>query len=367
MNRLKQNPVVEIIGVLLLSLLLGAIMNALHIMLPWMFGPILASFICIKGFKMKLNAWPNVLSNIGLIFLGIQIGASFTKNVIKDIQYDWFFIIFVTIAILVMAFIIAVGFKKISKVNFETALLSVVPGAISQMLVMAEENKKANLLVVSLTQTSRMLFVVFLVPLFSYFFQDKSQKAHAFSTAKPLTQVLNIPDILILGISITVVYFIMKYIKFPTRYLLAPIAVLIVWNLMTGISFTVDSWMIALAQVLYMIRIGIQISKLVGQLHGKIALGIAFQNVMLILGSILLVFGINFVSHQGLNQLFLSAAPGGMTQIVLIAFATHADVAMISSYHIFRIFFILFLITPIIHYVMQSNQRFVKKLKVMLN
>jgi uncharacterized membrane protein AbrB (regulator of aidB expression) len=46
--------------------------------------------------------------------------------------------------------------------------------------------------------------------------------------------------------------------------------------------------------------------------------------------------------------LFLGAAPGGMSQIVLVAIETGADVAMISSYHIFRIFFILFLIAPLI-------------------
>ncbi|USC87099.1 AbrB family transcriptional regulator, partial [Staphylococcus xylosus] len=46
------------------------------------------------------------------------------------------------------------------------------PGALSQMLIMAEENKKANIMVVSLTQTSRIIFVVILVPFISYFFQD---------------------------------------------------------------------------------------------------------------------------------------------------------------------------------------------------
>ena len=39
-----------------------------------------------------------------------------------------------------------------------------------------------------------------------------------------------------------------------------------------------------------------------------------------------------------------------MSQIVLVAMATGADVAMISSYHIFRIFFILFVIAPLIGY-----------------
>ena len=76
---------------------------------------------------------------------------------------------FVTILLILLALIIL--FKKIAQVNLETAILSVIPGALSQMLVMAEENKKANILVVSLTQTSRVIFVVILVPLISYFFR----------------------------------------------------------------------------------------------------------------------------------------------------------------------------------------------------
>ena len=85
---------------------------------------------------------------------------------------NWLTIVFVTILLILLALIIAFFFKKIAQVNLETAILSVIPGALSQMLVMAEENKKANILVVSLTQTSRVIFVVILVPLISYFFQD---------------------------------------------------------------------------------------------------------------------------------------------------------------------------------------------------
>ena len=56
------------------------------------------------------------------------------------------------------------------------------------------------------------------------------------------------------------------------------------------------------------------------------------------------------ITNESINELFLGAAPGGMSQIVLVAMATGADVAMISSYHIFRIFFILFVIAPLIGY-----------------
>ena len=48
-----------------------------------MFGPIIAAVICVKAFKLRSNGlW---LSQIGLIFLGVQIGSTFTKTVIGDI------------------------------------------------------------------------------------------------------------------------------------------------------------------------------------------------------------------------------------------------------------------------------------------
>ena len=45
-----------------------------------------------------------------------------------------------------------------------------------------------------------------------------------------------------------------------------------------------------------------------------------------------------------------------MSQIVLVAIETGADVAMISSYHIFRIFFILFLIAPMLNYFLKFRE-----------
>ena len=112
------------------------------------------------------------ISQLGLILLGVQIGSTFTETVIFDIKNDWMIIVTITVLLLVLALLIAYFFKKIANVNTETAILSVIPGALSQMLIMAEENKKANIMVVSLTQTSRIIFVVILVPFISYFFKD---------------------------------------------------------------------------------------------------------------------------------------------------------------------------------------------------
>lgn len=306
--------------------------------------------------------WPFGLSQIGLILLGVQIGSTFTKKVVNDIGENWLSIVLVTILLLVLAILIAYFFKKIAKVNTETALLSVIPGALSQMLIMAEEDKRANILVVSLTQTSRIIFVVILIPMLSFFMSSGNGVSNKGATVnlKPLTEALNLWQILFLVVAVAIVYLIMAKINFPTKQLLAPIVVLITWNMTTNLTFTLDNYLIAGAQVAYMIRIGIQISKLMNDLKGRVAVAIAFQNIMLILLAFVMVYVVHLLNHMPLNDLFLGAAPGGMSQIVLVALETHADVAMISSFHIFRIFFILFIIAPLINYFLKYTKKYTK-------
>ena len=78
-----------------------------------------------KVLKLKIR-WPFWLSQIGLILLEFKLA-----------NYR-----FVTILLILLALIIAFFKKKIAQVNLETAILSVIPGALSQMLVMAEEIRK---------------------------------------------------------------------------------------------------------------------------------------------------------------------------------------------------------------------------------
>ncbi|MBX5318448.1 AbrB family transcriptional regulator [Staphylococcus caprae] len=357
MNKIQRNNFI----VLALAIILSLILKFSHILLPFMFGPMIAAILCVKVFKLEIK-WPFWLSQTGLIFLGIQIGSTFTKTVIGDIRNDWLTIIIITVLLLVLALFIAYFFKKIAQVNTETAILSVIPGALSQMLIMAEEDKRANILVVSLTQTSRIIFVVILVPLISYFFRDSSSSSEGASMkVAPFTQALEIWQIALILLLVAIVYILMAKINFPTKQLLAPILVLIVWNMTTNLTFTLDHWLLASVQVVYMIRIGIQIAYLLNDLKGRIAVAIAFQNIMLILSAFIMVVIVHVFTNNSINELFLGAAPGGMSQIVLVAMATGADVAMISSYHIFRIFFILFVIAPLIGYFLKYRARYNEK------
>lgn len=350
MKNVWTNNFILLVTAIVISLLL----HVAHVLLPFMFGPIIASIIVIKVFKLEVK-WPFWLSQIGLILLGVQIGSTFTSEVLHDIKNDWLIIVVITLLLLVLSLLIAFFFKKIARVNTETAILSVIPGALSQMLIMAEENKKANILVVSLTQTSRVIFVVILVPLISYFFSSDGGNETTSIKSPPLTEVLNLSHIIILMCCIAIIYSLMAKINFPTKQLLAPIVVLVIWNLTTHHTFTLDNYILATAQVIYMIRIGLQIANLLSDLKGRIAVAIIYQNVFLIIGSFIMVYIVHIFTNNNINELFLGGAPGGMSQIVLVAMATGADVAMISSFHIFRIFFILFVVAPVIGFFLRGG------------
>lgn len=343
MNRNKQNMII----VSLLAIILGFVLQSIHMILPWLFGPIFASIIVIKIMKRSVK-WPNWLGNTGLLILGVQMGSTFTLDVLHDIKDEWLQIILMSVFIILLALIISIVFKKIANVSFETALLSAIPGALSQMVVMAEENKKADLLIVTLTQTSRIMFVVILVPIISSIYGSNGSSSRQIDTAPSMFSVLDITGYITLIVGIAVLFIIFYKIKFPVPHLLAPIFVLLTWNLYTEQVFSLDYQLIIIAQVLFGIRIGVQISALINNLTKKTVFAIGFQNVSLILGAFILVFIFDLFIDDNINDLFLSAAPGGMAQIIVVALETGGDVAMISSYHIFRIFFILLIISPLI-------------------
>jgi uncharacterized membrane protein AbrB (regulator of aidB expression) len=60
MNKQLRNNMI----VLLFAVILSLILNAAHILLPFMFGPIIASVICVRVFRLEIE-WPFWLSQIG--------------------------------------------------------------------------------------------------------------------------------------------------------------------------------------------------------------------------------------------------------------------------------------------------------------
>ncbi len=338
----------KLLCLLVFIVLIGAVFKFFSIPLAYLFASIIGTLLFIRIIDNDIY-FPKPFANSGVFVMGIQIGTSFTLPAIIKMTDDWYNIVIITILTLMLALLLSIPFRYLTNSTVETAVLASVPGALSQMIIMAEENKNADLLLVSLTQTSRIVFIVILVPMITHF--SKSSSVSKITEVPNLSEVFSV-YMLLIPIAGYVMYRLLRRIKFPAAILLGPMVPTIVWNLITEAPFTLDFVLIAFAQILFGIRIGMQITTLFSQLSLRDICAIVIQNIGLIVGSMLLVIIYTMFTSHEFTSLFLSAAPGGLAQIIVVAMESGGDIAMISSYHLFRIFFIILIVVPIVHYLL---------------
>src|SRR5699024_11307115 len=114
------------------------------------------------------------------------------------------------------------------------------------------------------------------------------------------------PYILLVPVMGYILYVLLRKIKFPAALLLGPIFVTIAWNLTTEITFTLDQFLIAFAQILFGIRIGLQITTLMKELSFKDILAIVIKNVGLILVTFIIVSVYIIFTYYEFTNIFLS-------------------------------------------------------------
>lgn len=338
----------------LAALVLSALLQWIGMVLPWLFGAMIATVLFYRLVTSHFH-YPKWLGNVGLVIIGAEIGSAFTLQTLSDMADDYINIILISLLIIILSLLLARFFMKMTGCTMETAVLSSVPGALSQMIVMAEEEKRADLLLVTLTQMSRIVLVVIFVPLIASFATD-SGAGPLNETAAPLLSVMTW-DMMWIVAAIPVVIFILAKLRFPVPFMMGPMLVVLGWNMATDYTFSVNTEFMYAAQLFFGIRIGLQVSTLVTQLNSRLIAAMIIQNVLVIAGTMGLVMLFLLVTDHNFTDLFLSAAPGGIGQIIIVAVDMGANTAMISSYHIFRIFFILLIVAPLINYFLRRNRR----------
>ncbi len=347
--------IIRLIILLLSALGISMVLDSIGMILPWLFGSMIATFLFIR-FVSDEFYFPKWLGNLGVFVIGFEIGSTFTVDAMHEMLGDIWNIMFISLLIITLSLSLSRIFMKLTKCTPETALLASVPGALSQMLILAEEDKKADLLLVTITQMSRIILVVILVPFIANFFAS-DQGSSAMEEPAPLLTEIFEPSMVLILAGACVLMYIFKLIRFPVPFMLGPIFAVLIWNITTGYHFSLNIGFMNVAQILFGIRIGRQIASLLHQLNRRMIISMLIQNILLIAGTLLITGIYQMFTVHSFNNLFLSAAPGGIGQLIIVAVEMGADIAMISSYHIFRIFFIILVVTPLVGWYLRHRRR----------
>lgn len=346
-----KQKIFKMIFTLGIAVLGGWIFSLIAIPVPWLLGPL--AFILIgSSINRKLFYWPSKIKSAGMILIGYTIGLALTGDAVKEIGKQLPYMFGMTTLLILLSAAIAYLIAKVSKVNYPTALMGSIPGGMTQIILMADELKNVNLTVVTVTQTIRLLMIVIGMPLMLAFLGHTEQSEAVINTLSHTT--INLPTILVLFLCVAMA-FIGKKIHFPTAFLLVPA---LVAAIMQGIGVhlaELPNSVLEIAQLLIGIYIGLLMKP--KELENK------SKTISLALVSGLLIFitamflGIIFakVNSLDLPTALLSLAPGGMDQMGAIAHAIDADLSMVAGYQIFRAFYILFIIQPLLAYILKKK------------
>lgn len=344
---------------LFIAVLGGVAFQAMRLPIPWLLGPMLFSLVGSRLWKSFTPYWPGALRDFGILMVGYTLGLSFTMATLHQIGRQLPSMILLTALVLLSALGIARLVSWAASIPFPTVLLGSIPGGLSQMIPLAEEIHGVDLTVVTFLQVSRLLMVIFFVPLliFSPFFGlEGMQHAAALQKAAGSWNDL-FPNIWVYAIVCPACAILGKKVRFPTAFFLGPMISTILINLSGFAGPALPSVLLNASQLMIGCYIGLLLKP--EQLKNKLSITV----LAIVSGAVLIVcsLGISYLLTRLHDVTFLTAflglSPGGMDQMGIIAQEVHADMSVVICYQLFRTLFIFLVVPPLIKFIFRSRLR----------
>ncbi|MDU2064423.1 MAG: AbrB family transcriptional regulator [Sporomusaceae bacterium] len=321
----------------------GILFYSLHLPLPWTLGPLLTVLVWKLWRKEKL-LWPKKLRDGGMIILGYALGSPFTIEVGHKILGQLPGMVGATFVTLAVSLLFGWLTCHKTGVGLINGLLGSVPGGLAQMVAICEEVEGADVAVVTLMQTLRLLTSVFTVPFIAIY--GLADQAHQASLALPDFVHYQPDSVLLFASAILASIYIASKLHMPTPYLLGPMLTTIALILGGFEAPYLPRPLLALAQITIGIRIGADV-ELAGLANWRKISFFTFLSVLAVITTSAFVdYGISQIYLVPFLTAFIGTAPGGMAEMGITALSVDADISIVIAYQLFRLLSILLLLIP---------------------
>ena len=305
--------------------------------LPYLLGPLIASAAISLTAKAHLPDEFAYLGGLRFVFIaviGVLIGAQVTPDLFADAHH---------LALSLAALVAFVGlsvainytvFRKLGRYDPATAFYSSMPGGLYESIAFGEQ-AGADLSRLMLQQFLRVIVVVTLVPIgLSLWLGAPVGSAGGMTLARPDVPWHALPAALgaiLAGIALG------HLLRMPAKQLTGPMAVGAALSLTGLIDLDIPQWLVNLAQIVVGTALGTRFRGVTG---GKIAqaagLSLLSVGAMLVL-SAAIAWLLTTLTGQSFDLLLISFAPGGVTEMTLIALSLTGNPAIVTLHHICRI------------------------------
>jgi len=283
----------------------------------------------IVAVALRVKLWiPNRLRNAAFIILGVQIGSSVTIETFETAARWPLSIVMLAVTVSAITAACYVFYRRVRNWPPVDALFSSLPGALSLVVVLADE-AKADMRRVVIAQSIRLFFLVAALPLIIDSLSSGPGSAPlvasrewwqivlvvaASAAVALLLDRLRVPAGLFVGSIVTSAAFYMGGIAHGAL----PSLVLILANIILGTSLASRFQAFTMGELLHALGDGVA--------------GFAIALVLSLLGAVVA----SHIADLPFAQTLLAFAPGGLDVMMVIALALHMDPAYVSAHQLVR-------------------------------
>ena len=316
----------------------GSLAHWVGLPMPYLTGS-LAFVAAFTIFRTRKGArevqFPPLLRMIFVAVIGTMIGATFTTDLLAVVPS-----LGLSMLAIVLFVVIALAgnyalFRKLGRYDRTTAIFAAMPGGLVEAVSLGEQ-AGGDVRVLSVQHFARIVLVVMMVPLlFLLWTGETVGSASGQSFEQDAYKTADIVLILVLAATGMVLG---PRLRLPAAHMVGPLVLSAVAHVTGLVDLGSPAWLLNLAQLVVGSGLGSTFAGSTGrQLIRAFSLGAVSTVLMLGLG---IGFALALAEFMlvPVDALFISFAPGGVTEMGLIALSLGVSPVVVACHHLFRIF-----------------------------
>jgi membrane AbrB-like protein len=315
----------------------GLAAKALGLPLPFMLGALLVSAGVAIALPRHLPGGYGFPPGLRLVFIsviGLVIGAQVSPELFARLGDLLLSLAALTVFVgVALAYNVWV-FSRIGGYDRVTAFYCSTPGGLFESLQMGEE-AGADVVRLTLQQFLRIIVVVTTLPIaLSLYLGEPVGSAGGMTMARAQVPWSALPVLIASGVA---GYWLGRLLRLPARQLTGPMLVAALLTLSGLVQIDMPQWLIDAAQVVVGTALGLRftgVSRALVLRGGGLAVLSVFGMLALAAGFAALLAP---ATGEPFDVLLISFAPGGVTEMALVALSLQANPAFVTLHHIYRI------------------------------
>ncbi len=312
--------------------------RAVHLPLPMLLGSLLAVAAAALAGLRPFRRLPQCPTGLRLFFvpiIGVAIGGNFTPQILLEARLWWPSLVALCLFIPTAHLLGYRALKAIGRLDPITTFFGTAPGGLTETVLMGEE-AGADVAMLTMLQFLRLILTIIVVPL-----GFTIATGHAVGSAGGASLVgahtLGAADWgWILGAA-ALGLVLGRASRLPAGMITGPIIVSAAMHLSGLSDASPPLWSIMATQIVIGTSLGVRFAGMpLGRL--VLALRLAIVNVLIFIAlAAIFAYSLAGFVNEPVAAVFLAFAPGGLTEMSLIALSLQMSVIYVTAHHVLRI------------------------------